>query len=199
MQAIIFVLFVPLILLNMLSGLVGGIWLAFQGEWALVGFGVLYMIIAPFFLGLAMLPSLAFGAPAAMAAERNHPIVAILVGLPAIIWTFAVIALSCVWSFEAAAVRANDALIPHVLWGYAVALAPWMYMASKEDRAGSGTSVPIFFAQLGTISMAIATLTNPDDTSFLRLLMWFLPFAVAGLCVQLLAVVLTAVSYRRHL
>ena len=36
MQAIVLLLILPLIILNMLGAIVGGIWLVFRGEWALV-------------------------------------------------------------------------------------------------------------------------------------------------------------------
>src|SRR4051794_30045324 len=102
MQAFLLLILIPIILLNFLGGIVGGIWLTLRGEWALVGFGVLYMIASPFFLSLAMLPGMAVGVPAAMT-MRRHPFVGLVLGIPSMVWTFAVISVSCVWSFTAAA------------------------------------------------------------------------------------------------
>ena len=201
MQAIVLLLILPLIILNMLGAIVGGIWLVFRGEWALVGFGILYMIVSPFILSLALLPGIAFAAPAVMAAER-HPVVGFIVGIPAIVWQFAVIALSCVWSFQASAYHLGEAPFPHILWGYAVALAPWAYMAGKERQSSGpepdGTAVPVFFAQLGTLSMAVGTAMNPADTSFGRLLVWFLPFTVLGIVLQLIMAALVSAAYRHR-
>ena len=199
MQAIVLLLVLPLIILNMLGAIVGGLWLLFRGEWALVGFGILYMIAGPFLLSLALLPGMALAAPAAITADR-HPIVAFVIALPAVIWTFAVIAFSCIWSFQASAYRLGEAPLPHMLWGYAVALAPWMYMAERERRSGGsdGTAVPVFFAQLGTISMAIATIVNPSDTSLARLLAWFLPFTLIGIVLQVVMAAIQVAAYRQR-
>jgi hypothetical protein len=57
---------------------------------------------------------------------------AALIGLPAMIWTYAVIAVSCAWVFSGITTTPHGSLIPYLLWGYAAATAPWSYMASKE-------------------------------------------------------------------
>jgi hypothetical protein len=197
MQAFFLLILIPIILLNFLGGIIGGTWLALRGEWALVGFGILYMIAAPFLLSLALLPGMAVGVPAVMT-MRRHPFVGLALGIPSMVWTFAVIAVSCVWSFTAAAAHLSESPIPHMMWGYAIALAPWMYMANKERRSGTqdGTTVPIFFAQLGTLSMAAAAMINPGDTSFVRLFAWFVPFTILGILLQLLMAAVEAATQR---
>jgi hypothetical protein len=199
MQAVLVVLIIPLIALNFLSGLAGGIWLAFRGEWALVAFGVIYMIIAPFFLGLALLPGIVFGGPAVLLANRKHPMLACILGIPAVAWTFIVMMVSCLWVFLPAVHNASQSVLPHVLWGYAMAVSPWMYMASKEQRVGDNSAaIPVFMTQLGTIAMSIAVLLNPEDASVGRLLFWFLPFTILGIAIQMFGVAVAAGAERRR-
>ena len=49
---------IPLAILNMLGGVVSGIWLALLGEWGSIGYGVLAMVFSGFVLGIALMPSL---------------------------------------------------------------------------------------------------------------------------------------------
>ena len=52
---------IPIIFLNFGSGIVGGVWLAFLGEWRLVGIGVALLFTASFSLSILMLPSIPIG------------------------------------------------------------------------------------------------------------------------------------------
>lgn len=54
----------------------------------------------------------------------------------------------------------SDNHIPLLLWSYGAALGPWMYMAQKEQQAGSpgGETITIFFAQVAYITIALMLL-----------------------------------------
>ena len=198
MQALVLLLFAPFIILNMLGGVVGGVWLVILGEWRLLAFGILYMICGALMVGLLLLPGMLFAAPAAMAAERRKFILTAFLGVPAIGWTFAVMTVSCVLVFSTVVSHIEGSLIPYVLWAYAAAMAPWSYMASVKSRSGNDTaSIPLFCCQLGTISMIVAVFRNPYESDFWRLFWWFLPFAALGIAIQLLIVVAGALDSRR--
>ena len=57
------VLAVPLGLINMLGGIVSGIWLAILGEWGIIGYGIAALFVSGIGLGLAMVPGLLLAAP----------------------------------------------------------------------------------------------------------------------------------------
>ena len=59
------VLAVPLSILNIFGGIVSGIWLAILGEWGLIGYGILALLVSGMGLGIAMAPGLIFAGPAA--------------------------------------------------------------------------------------------------------------------------------------
>ena len=69
---IITVLLVPLGIMNMLGGLISGIWLAFLGHWGLIGYGFLIIAFASFGIGFAMMPSLLFAVPAMSLIEKGN-------------------------------------------------------------------------------------------------------------------------------
>ncbi len=55
MEAIMLLAAVPLMILNMLGGLVGGIGLAIQGHWSLLFGGIAWLVIGGFALSIALL------------------------------------------------------------------------------------------------------------------------------------------------
>ena len=48
------VMAVPLGILNIFGGVVSGIWLAILGEWGIIGYGILALMVSGIGLGLAM-------------------------------------------------------------------------------------------------------------------------------------------------
>jgi hypothetical protein len=71
LMALITALSIPLMILNMLGGIVSGIWLAILGEWGAVGTGILFFFVSTWLLGFALMPSLLFAAPAAYCAKKG--------------------------------------------------------------------------------------------------------------------------------
>lgn len=179
----------------MLAGVIGGIWLLVLGEWQLLFVGIAYMVGGAFLLSIVLLPGMLFAAPAAMAAERGNFLATIFFVVPSVGWTYLVMSFSCVYVFSTAASAIDGPTLPFIFWGYAVALAPWSFLASKDSQAGNdAANVPLFFAQIGSISMMIATLIDSDDVGFDRLLTWFLPFAILALSAQIFIVVVESRS-----
>jgi hypothetical protein len=201
MQALMLALMVPLMLLNMLSGVVGGVWLATRGEWALIGGGVAYMLIGALLVSLALLPGSMFAAPALALLNRGRVVIAAIVGLPGALWTHAVLAAACVVVFFF--VTANPdwrSLWPYLLWGHAVALAPWAYLANKDEQAGNqNAQVPLFFAGLGLLSMMIGVLMNGGPLTAPELALWFAPFFVLGVLAHVFIMFVEAASAKREL
>jgi hypothetical protein len=198
MQALFLLLFAPFLILNFFGGVVGGIWLAVLGEWRLLGIGIAYMICGAFLAGILMLPGMIFAGPAALAAQRQKFFLTAILGVPAIAWTFAVMTGTCALIFGTLVSHVEGTPIPYILWAYAVALAPWSYMASVETRSGNdAANVLLFFCQLGTISMMVAIYVDQYEPDFWRLVWWFVPFSILGLTVQLLIAVVEGRAAKR--
>ena len=144
----------PLMLLNFLGGIVGGIWLAILGEWGTLGIGVVGLFGGALFCSLLLLPGMALTVPSISAWERGGVIR--IVVLPFMIvghlWTYLVMT---AWGFGAfimvlKGVSMDDNVLPYGLWAYAVSTSPWSYMAQKDIQSGNdhGT-IPLFFLQVG--------------------------------------------------
>lgn len=171
-----------LVLLNFLGGIVGGIWLLVIGDWSTFGYGLLYLFAGTFVISLLMLPGLVLTVPMAKLANSGRQSLAFVVGLPSLLWTYAVVTFTCIVIFSWVMGRVEGSPVPYLLWSYAVATGPWSFMASKEERGHSGyANLTVFASQLGLTSLFVAYFTDPTDLSFERLAWWFVPLMVAAL------------------
>jgi hypothetical protein len=175
-EALLAVISVPLLLLNLLSGIVAGIWLILLGDWRIVVGGFIYAFAGVFLISLAIAPGLIFAAPAAMAAQKGRSVLALVLGLPSLLWTYLPLFGSCFLFMKYAAQTHDGSILPYLLWAYSTALAPWSYMAQKEQQAGNEYSLyAVSGAQVAMLSMGIALLIDESDYSFARLGVWMVP------------------------
>jgi hypothetical protein len=182
MEALMALLMLPIIVLNVLGGIIGGIWLLINGDWATFIRGLGYMVFGAFAVSILLLPGMILAVPMAKLLEDGRDKLAFVVGLPALLWTYVVVMTSCLCVFSWIMSRVEGSAIPYLLWSYAVATAPWSYMAQKDSQTGNdyGTYA-VFGAQLGMISLFFAYLNNPHDLSIMRLSLWFAPFMLVTL------------------
>jgi hypothetical protein len=199
MQAIMMAIVLPLMILNMLSGIVGGVWLGIRGEWGLIVGGLVYMFGSALALSVVLLPSMIFAAPAMALLERGRVIAAAIVSFPGTVWTHAVLGASCVAVFYFATLNPDSGSIwPYLLYGHAVAMAPWAYLAHKDEQAGNDSgNLPLFFAGLGVVSMMVGVLINGAPLGIYNLAIWFAPFTILGLLLHTLSLIVEAEAARR--
>lgn len=139
---------IPIMLLNFSSGIIGGIWLAFLGEWQLIGIGFALLFTASFSLSILMLPSIPIAGIATYFLNKRNPLGHIFGYLSQaytnllIIGTCALaIAITAYYYGEEAGFRA----LPYLLWSWGMALGPWQFFASKEPD-NEFTAITIFSA-----------------------------------------------------
>jgi len=152
--ATITVLTVPIMLLNLLGGIGSGIWLAILGEWGEIIRGIIFFVVAGFAISIALMPSLLFAAPAAMAVERGKKLLGALLGSLSVLYTVALITIWCIWVMWLFVSSATESsLIPLLVWSYGVALGPWMWLAQKDQQGGGNefSTLTTFFAQAAYI------------------------------------------------
>lgn len=189
MEKLLRLLALPMALINWGFPIVGAIWLIVSGEWAALALGAACMIGGPFIIGLAMLPGYVLAAPVLFASlyERASGVLLALLALPTALWTFTVISVWCVGVFAALQLVSADDVIPRVLWAYAVATAPWMYMAQKEMQSDPGSHAPMaaFFTQLGCLSIIISVFLGNGYQTIFGMALFFVPFMLVTLFIQL--------------
>ena len=144
------VLAIPLGLINMFGGIVSGIWLAILGEWGLIGYGILALIVSGMGIGLAMMPGLIFAAPAAVMLEKGNKFGGYIFGFLGSLYTIGVLVAWCVLVLIYYTKQANhDSLIPILIWSYGIATGPITWLAQKDLQGGNQYAmVSTFFIQV---------------------------------------------------
>ena len=136
MEAIMAIFMLPLIILNWLGGIVSGIWLILLGKWGLLLYGILIALFGSYLISLLFLPAMfLLMMPAAYFVEKKQMFLSMVFGFLNLIYTILLIAFCCL-TIMLAFINSSDerSIVPAIIWSYGVALGPWMYMASKENR-----------------------------------------------------------------
>lgn len=192
LMGLITALSIPLMILNMLGGIVSGIWLAILGEWGVVGTGVLFFFVSTGLLGFALMPSLLFMAPAAMCAEKGNTFGLVCFGALSSIYTLGLITVWCcgiLFLFVKDATASS--LIPRLIWSYGVATGPWAYMASKDQGEGGegfASTMATFLAELAYVVIILLVLFTP--LTLLAAIKVFSGFMAVGFFLQLTVAVM---------
>jgi len=129
------VISIPLLILNILGGIVAGIWLAILGEWGTIGYGVVAFFGSTFTLGFVLMPSIFLAATAAYCEKKGNTFGMFCFATLASLYTIGVLTTWCciVLSFFSQA-TSGSILIPSLIWSYGIAVGPWSYMVSKRAR-----------------------------------------------------------------
>jgi hypothetical protein len=185
-EKILSVFGLPIKILNLLGGLVGGIWLAIVGEWAAIGIGIAALFVAAFALGFALMPALVFAVPAVKMEESGNKLGSYFFVVLGSCYTIAVFSFWCIGVLFYFLDQATmNTVIPLLLWAYSVATSPISYMAQKEMvEVGNEQSV-IFaiFSQIAMIAVIIGLFVAPID--FVNSISVFIAIMFAGLLVQI--------------
>lgn len=202
MTAIVALLSLPIMVLNLLGALVGGIWLAVSGEWSLVVFGLTAILFGHFVVSILLAPSMILVVPLSWAASRGHVALMAIMAIPSVLWTYLVLAGWCLGCFFFCLQNGDEGtLVPRLLWAYAIATGPWTYLASQESRADPNTPAltTAFFAQVGCIAMMIIAYVSDGDPDN-QAMYWGLgvPLGIA-LVFQALLVAFAALEERRKI
>ncbi|MBC8402660.1 MAG: hypothetical protein H8E14_14330 [Candidatus Marinimicrobia bacterium] len=188
--ALFAVLGIPFAILNMLGGIVSGIWLAILGDWGSIGHGLLAMIISSLVLGIALMPSLLLVGPSAYFAEKGFIFLFYVFAFLSSIYVVAVITAWCGAVLYFFAGRATSyTWIPILIWSYGVALGPWQWMAQKEAQGGNGEAslTTTFFAQIGYVVMILTAMFM--QVTIFDVLLIFVVIMLIGLIFQFAATI----------
>jgi len=148
-SAFILMIVTVLLAVNLLAGIVGGIWLAVKGEWGSIGWGFALSFIMPWAWTLASLPNIGLAFLVGIFAEKGSRVFTAIFGFLSSVYSNILIALWVFYVFGLFMGRASSATyIPYLLWSYSSIMAPLGYMARHEGPDSTGTSLGLFLAQL---------------------------------------------------
>lgn len=193
----------PLMFLNLLAGLVGGVWLLALGKWQVVVLGLAATLCGTFVISLLLLPSMLLMLPFARdetAGEPRSTFFIAAAGAIGIVYTYCVMAAWAITAFLIIASGAGAAAkIPALLYSYATSTSVWNYMAQQELRAGNEySSISAFFHQLGCVSLMLYGLMEYPRLDAEAMIVWYAPPMVLSVVVQLWLVVGMTRDARRY-
>jgi hypothetical protein len=178
---------IPLAILNMVGGIVSGVWLAILGEWGTIGCGIAAFLVSTLALSLVLMPALLLAAPAGVCAERGNTFGLMFFGALSSLYTIGVITAWCcgvLFFFSKNLTQAS--LIPTLVWSYGVAIGPWAYMSSKEQHGGAGSfasTMATFLAELAYVVIILLALFTP--ITGIQAIKIFVGFMLVGLVIQM--------------
>lgn len=149
---------VPMVLLNMLGGVIAGIWLLWLGQWGVAFKALLITVFAAWVIGFALMPSLIL-APLATWAEKRD--LRFLLYITAGLGQGYTIAVMVIWSSYILVYFLRRAetipMLPLVLCYYEVTTSPWAFLAAKDQQSDSNSNsvFHVFFLQVGCLISAL--------------------------------------------
>ena len=188
-KVIISVVGTIVLILNVISGITGGIWLAILGHWWSIGIGIGFAVVMPWIYSLLSLPSTGLAFIVGFFAERGSKTFTGLLGLLASLYQYALIAAWNISVFLFFMDRADEkSVIPYLFWCFSTVMAPLSYMAKNEPPESFGTWLGLFFTE---VSYFIWVMFYFFGTNFLTWIYWNIG---VGVLFSLLAMSLTIVQ-----
>ena len=152
--------------LNFLAAPLAIVWLLVLGEWWVVGVAVL-SLFSHFVLSILLIPGMALAVPA-VALTKRRPHLALIAGIPALLYTATLITVWCIGALIFLMSRATaESWIPLLLLSYSIGTAPWAYMAQHEIRGGGGegSMIATVFMQLAFAIVVCYSIVFRPDTA----------------------------------
>lgn len=155
--ALLAALMVPLMLLNLLGGIVAGIWLAILGQWGAIFLGLAIAFAGAFLVSLLLLPGIGLAGLGLVAFERGNKLIGGFLLILSSPWTPLVI---LVWEVSifivfGRRITSSNLAIPMWLWSYGAATGVWSFLASKEPEGDRDmASFGAFAAQIAYLVLS---------------------------------------------
>lgn len=155
-EKLIAVSLVPIVALNILGGITGGIWLLVLGEWKLVLIAVLVGVAFPFAYSAIILFQTPLAGLTLHLREKNRNVLASAIGFISMLIGHAInLAWVTLVFFLALKYSEGQNVIAYLLFGWEVAVGPFQYMARGEPPDSVGTYVALYLLGLSYLILAL--------------------------------------------
>jgi len=157
----------PIIILNWVGWICSGIWLAFQGNWSAIFWGLGLLLFSDFLIGILMTPSSIFShiflIPLITNPENKRKSIiffAFSLYTTYILFIITVWCIGILYFFIVKFSLPQNSIVPLLVWSYGFATSPWSTMAIKEqqntkDTSSFSSSIAALAAQLAYIIVMI--------------------------------------------
>lgn len=175
------ILSIPILVLNLTSGLIGGIWLAILGNWEIIIYGLLLGIVMPWVYSITLLPSLGGMLLLNFFQKHNNVFLVSVVGYLVSLFSNLTIALWVYFVYTSFLSLADQTtVIPLLLFGYSTMLSPLSYMASKDSQDSFGSTLGVLLAIVCYLTLFVVGLIGYP--TFLHLVIICAIFSFITMC-----------------
>ena len=176
----------PIVFINNLGVIAGGIWLLILGEWDIVIPG-LVILLSGYVLPLwVFMVGLIFVIPSTYFIEKNNQTAGMFFGFINVLFTVVVIVVWCVIVlFYFLKLASYGSFYPTILWSYCIAASPISYLAYKDLQGGNEAAMILaFFAELSYLIIILGFILVGMTVTSVWIL--FSSFMLIGLIIQLI-------------
>ncbi len=129
-------------ILNLLAGIVGGIWLLALGQWKLVAIGIFLIFFLHYGIAILLIPRILLTSLGVSLYEKGNSLSGSFFIFLSLLYNnlifLAICLLTFAWTvgyynnghFES--MRIGISYIPYLLWAWEISIGPWNFLASKE-------------------------------------------------------------------
>ncbi len=143
--------------LDVLGGIVGGVWLGILGTWQPLVSGFLLPIGFVLFYWLIMLPEIGLESLATYMFKKRLRVLPSILDLFGALYKYSVLGS---WIFTVFVVFVGQATsstyVPSFLWGFSIAASPLAYMASKEPPEETASWIAVCVAQIYYLMLSLS-------------------------------------------
>ena len=176
----------PIVFINNLGLIAGGIWLLILGEWDIIIPG-LVILLSGYVLPLwVFMVGLIFVIPSTYFIEKNNQTAGMIFDFLNVLFTVAVIVVWCVIVlFYFLKLAGYGSFYPTILWSYCIAASPISYLAYKDLQGGNEAAMILaFFAELSYLIIILGFILVGMTVTSVWIL--FSSFMLIGLIIQLI-------------
>ena len=183
--SVVMVFSLPLQLVNLFFGVAAGIWLAILGEWEIIGYGAVLIVIAAIMLNFALAIGSIIGAPASYFLVNGSKLGFYAFGiLPIIYGILLVSSINAFILYDFSNLASAESLLPALTWSYGIALGVTSYLTNKEIQGGNKYAIiTVTFNQAAYIAAIIYIMQT--TVSFIMLMLYFAFAELIGRLIEL--------------
>lgn len=160
------ILNLPLAILNVGSGVVGGIWLAVLGEWYLIAIGLILLVTGKWIISILLMLSIPLAGVTHHFQDRNK-LLFFFFGFLAQFYTNSLIIGTCLLAFVICTspirVDISAQWVPYLLWSWGMALGVWQFFLSKEPDNES-SAITLFCTSILYLLFLVSIFVGPTFT-----------------------------------
>lgn len=179
---------IPILILNLTSGLIGVIWLIILGQWGIIIYGFVLGMVMPWAYSITVLPSMGIMFLLDLFQKHKNIFLVSLTGYFGSLYSNATVAIWVYFVFVSFMNRADQTTaIPILLLGYSTMLSPLSYMAKADGPDNFGNKLGILLAMVCYLTLTVIALIGYPSFTYLLIICGIFSFITMSMVSPVIA------------